>query len=186
MSAPEFMPVLKAGCHDAPEEGACVMEYVSYITGEEFTDTPVCTPLLLVHLAQFANDMQPDDDVRSARMLPLIPRLAGKGRDIAFDRHLAQFLYQKGLDSTDPLPEAAWFAANVYTRGGQSHSMARAARNAQGLVSHIFDPASHPERLVDLLVECLDEYDRWLERDTPTFTDEQTAGVKRLAEMIRG
>lgn len=184
MATPEIMPILAAGAHDGPEQGACVMEYVSHIVGEAWTDTPLCTPLSLAHLAQFTNDVQWSDKKRTERMLPLIPRLAGRGRDWIFDSHLGRLLYQKGLTSKEPLLADAFGIPPQ--RGGTTHTSALASMNMKGLVIHIFDPYANPSKMFDLLVECLDEYDHWLKRDTPTFTEEQTAGVQHLAALIGG
>jgi len=43
MTAPDFLPVLSHGSHTSPKEGACVMEYVSVLAGEPWTDRPACT-----------------------------------------------------------------------------------------------------------------------------------------------
>lgn len=74
-TAPDFMPVLSAGKHQSPKDGACVMEYVSVIAGEPFTDTPACTEYLLARAAWNVNDNLPDD--KRHLLIPFITRLIG-------------------------------------------------------------------------------------------------------------
>jgi hypothetical protein len=75
---PEGMPVLAAGTHLVPEDGVCLMEYVSVLAGERFTDHPRCTEPTLAFLARLVNDTV-SDDVRS-RLAPLAADLCGLGR----------------------------------------------------------------------------------------------------------
>lgn len=50
------LPVLSCGKHNDPRDGACLMEYVSVLAGERFTDRPSCADDLLAHLARMVND----------------------------------------------------------------------------------------------------------------------------------
>lgn len=50
------LPVLSCGKHSDPRDGACLMEYVSVLAGEKFSDHPKCTGRLLAHLARMVND----------------------------------------------------------------------------------------------------------------------------------
>lgn len=56
----DFVPVLAGGPHDSPREGACVMEMVSFMSGDEWTDTPKCSGMLITYLAQRVNDKLTD------------------------------------------------------------------------------------------------------------------------------
>lgn len=47
---------LRAGRHQHPGDGMCLMEYVSILAGDEFTDAPRCTDPLLAELARMVND----------------------------------------------------------------------------------------------------------------------------------
>ena len=76
---PDGMPVLSRGRHTGPEEGACLMEYVSVLAGEPFTDHPACVEPLLIRLAWGVNDASPPP-VRSS-LVHLAPRLAGTRND---------------------------------------------------------------------------------------------------------
>lgn len=72
---PEFLPTLSAGAH-APGSGeACVMEYVSLLAGEDWSDSPACTHPALAAIARNVNDRLPDCERH--RLVPLIGRLFG-------------------------------------------------------------------------------------------------------------
>lgn len=75
LNIPELMPVLSRGGHSSPAEGACIMEYASFLNGEAWTDAPSCTHPLLATVARLVNDAL--DDSERQRLLPLLPRLMG-------------------------------------------------------------------------------------------------------------
>ena len=79
MAIPDFLPTLSAGSHDADHGEACVMEYVSLLAGEEWSDRPECTHPLLAHEARTTNDLLRESD--RARLVPLIGRLFGTTED---------------------------------------------------------------------------------------------------------
>jgi hypothetical protein len=79
ISPPEGLPVLEAGAHRDAEAGSCLMEYVSVLAGERFTDRPRCT-----HPALAAVAWQVNDAVSSTARQQLGTRavtLIGLGRD---------------------------------------------------------------------------------------------------------
>jgi len=53
---PEGLPVLEAGAHRDAQSGSCLMEYVSVLAGERFTDRPRCTHPALAAIAWQVND----------------------------------------------------------------------------------------------------------------------------------
>jgi hypothetical protein len=55
------MPVLTRGKHRKPRHGACLMEYVSVLAGEAFTDAPRCTDPTLAAIARAVNDYSGDE-----------------------------------------------------------------------------------------------------------------------------
>ncbi|WP_436789841.1 hypothetical protein [Yinghuangia sp. YIM S10712] len=74
---PHSAPVLGRGRHLNPRDGACLMEYVSFLSGGPFTDTPACTDRLVAIVAILAND-----NVAGPRRRELIryaPALAAAG-----------------------------------------------------------------------------------------------------------
>jgi len=83
---PDGMPVLRGGKHRRPEQGSCLMEYVSVLAGERFSDRPRCTAPVLARLARHANDRLRHEivggrrrrDIRRA-LLPLAPALVDAG-----------------------------------------------------------------------------------------------------------
>lgn len=79
MNLREGLPTLTAGAHDADAGEACVMEYVSVLAGEPWSDRPECTHPLLAHEARTANDLASDRDRH--RLVPLVGRLFGTGDD---------------------------------------------------------------------------------------------------------
>ncbi|NRQ51310.1 hypothetical protein [Aeromicrobium stalagmiti] len=76
---PDALPTLSAGSHDSTNGEACVMEYVSLLAGEEWSDRPDCTHELLAHEARTVNDLLRESD--RSRLVPLIGRLFGTTDD---------------------------------------------------------------------------------------------------------
>lgn len=72
---PDAVPVLSAGRHRRPRQGACFMEFASYLAGETWSDHPQCTHPLLAFLARGVNDFTSDDGRQ--RLAPLIPSVIG-------------------------------------------------------------------------------------------------------------
>lgn len=66
---------LTIGTHLSPEDGACLMEWVSVLAGEPWTDHPATTHPLAAHLGRLVNDaMSP---AGRQELLALAPRLTG-------------------------------------------------------------------------------------------------------------
>lgn len=75
---PEQLPMLSRGSHSGPEDGACLMEYVSVLAGEAFSDRPRCTPPLLRLMAHRVNDLT--TDAARGGLAALAPGLIGTSR----------------------------------------------------------------------------------------------------------
>lgn len=90
--------------HKTPDEGVCVMEYVSVLVGGEFTDWPDCTHPLLARLAQHANDAL-DNDERTPTLAPLVPRLMGTNTD-------DPDAYRAMLEAIGAYRTLAWYAGD--------------------------------------------------------------------------
>lgn len=73
---PDQLPLLDRGGHRSPEHGACLMEYVSVLSGARFSDRPRCTHPALALLARWVNDHTVDSAAR-ARLGVLAPDLIG-------------------------------------------------------------------------------------------------------------
>ncbi len=69
------LPALEAGSHARPEQGACLLEYVSVLAGERFSDRPRCVDRRLASLARAVNDAL--DDTARPRLALLAPDLIG-------------------------------------------------------------------------------------------------------------
>lgn len=78
-SALPGMPILSAGRHRSAKQGACFMEYASYLAGERWSDHPACTHPLLAALARDVNDLT--SEANRARLTPLIHRVVGLTSD---------------------------------------------------------------------------------------------------------
>jgi hypothetical protein len=69
------LPALEAGSHARPEQGACLLEYVSVLAGERFCDRPRCVDRRLASLARAVNDAL--DDTARPQLARLAPALIG-------------------------------------------------------------------------------------------------------------
>jgi hypothetical protein len=68
---------LSEGSHDDIERGMCVMEAVSYVAGEPWSDAPRCAcPVVTAFLIAW-NDALPDNETRDRLLKPLIPQIVG-------------------------------------------------------------------------------------------------------------
>jgi hypothetical protein len=76
---PELVPILSSGKHRSPRKGACLMELVSLLAGERWSDHPGCTHSLLATLARHVNDCT-SDQARS-RLAVLAPSMVGLAGD---------------------------------------------------------------------------------------------------------
>ncbi len=76
---PEIMPVLSPGRHRSPRQGACFMEFASYLAGERWSDHPACTHPVLASLARDVNDLV--SDTARDDLVPHIHRVIGLNSD---------------------------------------------------------------------------------------------------------
>jgi hypothetical protein len=72
---PDGVPILSPGRHRTPRQGACFMEFASYLAGEKWSDHPACTHATLAALARDVNDFS--DDASRAQLTSLIHRVVG-------------------------------------------------------------------------------------------------------------
>lgn len=66
--------VLGCNAHRSPADGMCVMEAVSWFTGERFSEAPSCVPPILRQIMYVLNDHAPSTADRQL-LKPLIPYL---------------------------------------------------------------------------------------------------------------
>lgn len=69
------MPLLSAGKHRSPRQGACFMEFASYLAGERWSDHPACTHPLIAALARNVNDLT--TNAGREKLMPLVNRVVG-------------------------------------------------------------------------------------------------------------
>ncbi|MNM06963.1 hypothetical protein D3C81_169940 [compost metagenome] len=67
---------LARGGHNNLYDGMCVMEAVSYVAGESWSDSPACACPVIATFLRNWNDSLPDDE-RNDLLKDLIPRLVG-------------------------------------------------------------------------------------------------------------
>ena len=86
--SPDLFPVLARGKHRNPRKGACLMELVSYLAGERWSDHPECTHPLLAELARDVNDFTSDSGRSElARLAPSVIGLTSD--DLRMDARIA-------------------------------------------------------------------------------------------------
>lgn len=76
---PDGVPVLSPGSHRSPRQGACFMEFASFLAGERWSDHPSCTHPLLAQLARDVNDCLGERERQ--QLVPLIPWVVGRRGD---------------------------------------------------------------------------------------------------------
>ena len=67
--------VLRSGAHTSPSDGVSLMEAVSALAGEPWSNRPSCTSPVIAAYARSLNDWLPDD--ARQRLKVYIPRLVG-------------------------------------------------------------------------------------------------------------
>ena len=67
--------VLKKGDHNSFAEGVCLLELVSFMAGETFSDTPQCVSPVIAGFGREWNDSLSDEDRQSLK--PLAPLMIG-------------------------------------------------------------------------------------------------------------
>lgn len=78
-ATPLVMPILSPGRHRTPKQGACFMEFASYLAGEKWSDHPACTHPVLAALARDVNDLSSPS--RRAALTAHIHRVVGLNSD---------------------------------------------------------------------------------------------------------
>jgi hypothetical protein len=136
---PNGLPELRAGAHLAPEDGACLMEYVSVLVGAPFSDHPRCTDPTLGTLARLVNDSctdagrqlltafapalaeaAPGDACRSAAVVRAAVRTASMAvGGTTLRRHLRRAeRRQQRVTGTGPMAAVARHLDALYRQGG--------------------------------------------------------------------
>lgn len=129
------------GTHLSPEDGACLMEWVSVLAGEPWSDAPATTHPLLAHLGRLVNDaMTP---IGRQALIPLAPRLKGLNSiDPAISAGLAELTTGAAL-RVRPGLRLAWMHAaarrhlrSAAVRPGPGRSEGTASRLRRRIYDH--------------------------------------------------
>lgn len=100
---------LTVGAHLDPQDGACLMETVSILAGQPWSDAPPTTHPLLAHLGRLVNDAV--STAERPRLLPFAPRLVHlNSTDPGTDARLAELTTAYAL-SVHPTFPTAWMHA---------------------------------------------------------------------------
>ena len=123
---PNSLPTLSAGPHEPGSGKACVMEYVSLLAGESWSDTPQCTYHPLARAAQIVNDYL--DDSHRNLLVPLIGRLFGTTLQIDDRRFALQVA--RTVEHLHPAARACNDVTEAFLDGNASVNDLRVARAA--------------------------------------------------------
>jgi|SRR5213595_2247544 len=98
MNVPDYIPVLSRGNHTTPKDGACVMEMVAFLAGEEHSDNPECVDPLLRSFAIKVNDYVSNDNRN--KISALIHRFMGTSGyyDFSGGNNPWDYAYDKALE----------------------------------------------------------------------------------------
>lgn len=169
-TAPELIPTLSRGSHDNPRQGACLMEYVSVLAGQPFSDRPSCTDPLLATIARVVNDRV--SDKARPRLAGLAPDLAGAGR----------------LDSLQRAVIQARCAAMATRLHPEHRGLARAAARTQARVDGLRERAAGHGRWQTLLDGALRRGRSWHYDPHPVLrhlvTDPDPDRDERLYDLL--
>lgn len=103
---PGSLPLLSAGRHRRPRSGACVMEYVSVLAGERWSDRPRSVCPTLAAMARAVND-RVSDGARQ-RLAPFAPDFIGTaGADAGTQAAAARRVLTTALDHAHDEPSRA-------------------------------------------------------------------------------
>jgi hypothetical protein len=147
---PDGLPVLSRGRHARAEEGACLMEYVSVIAGEPFSDHPGCVEPLLVRLAWAVNDTAPPP-VR-ARLVHFAPRLIGTRND---SPKTAPTLLTACIEAVASVVDLEQDAYLVAARARAGRRLAKLEQRASGRRVRWADKRYRRWHADDVLRECV-------------------------------
>lgn len=170
ITAHDPRPVLHKGWHERPLFGGCLMEYVSVLAGEPWSDDPPCTHPLLAATARSVNDLLEHDERQ--RLLSLAPRLLGTATraDAEHDRMVTDALV-RWLDNHTPI-----------TIPSARHPRLPATLTPLQIYFTVGYAADHGQDLTALLTGLLDEYDRVTKRETvPPLTAQDLRRLHSLA-----
>ncbi len=140
---------LSEGAHKSIQDGMCVMEAASYVSGEQWSDAPSCACPVISSFLRSWNDRLPSDAERDRLLKPLIAEIIGTRSTRAVEERrsymaldwLIRVHAPAWLDRVDSLkPHALALRsheemadlAGATAAGEKVHAAAAAARDAAG------------------------------------------------------
>jgi hypothetical protein len=185
---PEGLPTLSREGHTENSGYACVMEYISVITGDEWSDHPKCTDPLIGSVAMALNDSIYGYETRSRVLVPRIGRLVGTnihGRVADVMRYRSALAAP--VRALDPERYGRWIGQN----GNEGYCacslcVSPQERNIHGVVTRTvnrfsgeYDEPVAVDRLIRVLDRMLDIADERLGRPR-----RETDTAQRLASFV--
>ena len=197
------VPFIRSGVGASPADGGCILQVVSWIHNEGWTDDPPCVHPVIRRLAIAANDKLPDGERQ--KLLDLIPRMMGTASD---DRVLSVRLAIVCAKAVLPIYEErkpgderprkaigtaeAWCECPCKEHAAEAGAAANAAYNAatyaaaNAAANAAYNAATNAANagpfLYDLLIAVLDEYDLRTGRGAVAPVDLSPV-VRMLAEV---
>lgn len=148
----DFVPVLSGGAHNSPEKGACVMEMVSFMSGDKWTDSPKCTNQHISYAAQSVNDRLSEQGRQ--KILTQFDRLFNTSDPEfadAFEKEYAVYLMDRASEGT----ASSGYAQDWLVGGHIEDGMGEITISLQ----HLWPEEDADEELVKFLSDILDIYD---------------------------
>jgi hypothetical protein len=174
---PDGLPTLAAGGHRETEGKACVMEYVSVVTGNAWSDTPPCTAQPIALMAQCVNDFQPDADRQ--KLVPFIDRLASAKE---WDDDTARAMYELCVEKY-PSASLKWREDSIAMLWGTAEDLMERRWELDFPNNDMKQVVHHPERGIEFLEAVLTLHESLHPKTEPhVTTPEALAEAKRLIE----
>lgn len=178
------LPTLGKYSHNAPTDGMCVMELVSYINGEEFSDTPQCTEINIASIAQEINDRLDDSDRHL--ILQEFDRLFGTS-DLEIPAYQQEWfdalhaLVEELLEEyKDHFVNNGWFSPSMLDHGQYKDDLPRSIRHQIMLIRAVLRRYDFltPKGMMSILSRLLDAADKVLGRETVELVDRDLVDEK--------
>lgn len=165
------VPFLRSGTGTTPADGGCIMQVIDWLDNAGWTDNPECVHPVFRSLGIHLNDTLPDAERQM--LLDLAPRLMGTNTgDGALTRKLLGYLarqvygiYDEWAKRTGYDDKGSVLACIEAAEQGEAARAAEAAWAAEAARAARAAGAAEAAG-AQLLVGCLDEYDRITGRGT--------------------
>ena len=158
---------LSVGKHSSAEEGACVMEFVSLLANEPFSDRPRCASSSITSFCIWINDN--GDQEHRDRLLVLAPRIVGTTdykKEPARAKLYSEFAFWN-MEKAKGFAKAAKAASHAHASAEYAKNAAEyakdAAKNAKNAAEYAKDAAEYAKdaafkkELYDKAIETLEK-----------------------------